>query len=42
MILVTAATGHIGRPVVSAPAARGAEVRALTRTPDTARFPVGV
>lgn len=42
MILVTAATGNIGRPVVSALAARGAEVRALTRTPDTARFPDGV
>lgn len=42
MILVTAATGNIGRPVVSALAARGAAVRALTRTPDTAQFPDGV
>ncbi|MFF1688258.1 MULTISPECIES: SDR family oxidoreductase [unclassified Streptomyces] len=41
-ILVTAATGNTGRPIVTAPAARGAEVRALTRTPDTARFPDGV
>ncbi|MFE2989131.1 SDR family oxidoreductase [Streptomyces sp. NPDC059262] len=42
MILVTAATGNIGRPVVRAPAARGAKVRALTRTPDAPQFPDGV
>ncbi|WP_055585432.1 NAD(P)H-binding protein [Streptacidiphilus griseoplanus] len=42
MILVTAATGTIGRPLVARLSARGVPVRALTRTPATASFPDGV
>ncbi|WP_377268604.1 NAD(P)H-binding protein [Peterkaempfera sp. SMS 1(5)a] len=42
MILVTAATGTIGRPLVAQLAARGAAVRALTRNPATASLPDGV
>ncbi|MCD0446480.1 NAD(P)H-binding protein [Glycomyces sp. A-F 0318] len=42
MILVTGATGAVGRPLVAALAAQGAEVRALTRDPDSADFPDGV
>ncbi|NYI07722.1 NAD(P)H-binding protein [Allostreptomyces psammosilenae] len=42
MILVTGATGNIGRPLVHELAAKGVKVRALTRTPATARFPDGV
>ncbi len=41
-IVVTGATGNVGRPLVSLLAAAGARVRAITRTPDTARFPAGV
>ena len=41
-IVVTGATGNVGRPLVSLLAAAGARVRALTRTPDTAAFPAGV
>lgn len=41
-ILVTGATGNVGRPLVTQLAAAGAEVRAVTRTPDTATFPDGV
>lgn len=37
--LVIGATGNIGRQVVSQLAARGAQVRALTRNPDTAGLP---
>jgi uncharacterized protein YbjT (DUF2867 family) len=41
-ILVTGSTGRIGSQVVAQLAASGANVRALTRTPDTAAFPAGV
>jgi len=41
-ILVTGATGTVGRNVVEQLAARGAPVRALARTPEKARFPAGV
>src|SRR4029077_19726577 len=35
-------TGNVGRPLVSELAAAGAEVRAVTREPQTAGFPDGV
>jgi uncharacterized protein YbjT (DUF2867 family) len=38
-ILVIGATGNIGRPVVSQLAAKGAQVRALTRNPERACLP---
>ncbi|OBI25293.1 nucleoside-diphosphate sugar epimerase [Mycobacterium sp. E1386] len=41
-IVVTGATGNVGRPLVAALAAAGAPVRAVTRTPETAGFPPGV
>ncbi len=41
-IVVTGATGNVGRPLVSLLAAAGARVRAVTRTPETAGFPAGV
>jgi uncharacterized protein YbjT (DUF2867 family) len=41
-IVVTGATGNVGRPLVTELAAAGADVRAVTRTPDTAAFPAGV
>ncbi|MGR4896880.1 SDR family oxidoreductase [Stenotrophomonas sp. LARHCG68] len=41
-ILVTGSTGHTGREVVRLLAGRGAEVRALTRSPAAAGFPPGV
>jgi uncharacterized protein YbjT (DUF2867 family) len=41
-IVVTGATGNVGRPLVSELAAAGARVRAVTRTPETAGFPDGV
>ncbi|UMB69833.1 NmrA family NAD(P)-binding protein [Mycobacterium paraterrae] len=41
-IVVTGATGNVGRPLVSLLAAAGARVRAITRTPGTAAFPAGV
>jgi uncharacterized protein YbjT (DUF2867 family) len=41
-ILVTGATGNVGRPLVTQLAAAGVEVRAVTRQPDTAAFPAGV
>lgn len=41
-ILVTGATGTIGRHVVEQLARRGAAVRALVRAPAQARFPAGV
>jgi uncharacterized protein YbjT (DUF2867 family) len=41
-ILVTGATGNVGRPLVTQLAAAGVEVRAVTRQPDAARFPDGV
>jgi uncharacterized protein YbjT (DUF2867 family) len=42
MILVTGATGTVGREVVDQLLAAGAEVRATTRAPDTAHLPAGV
>ena len=41
-ILVTGATGRVGRHVVDQLAKRGADVRALTRDPLKAAFPAGV
>jgi uncharacterized protein YbjT (DUF2867 family) len=41
-ILVTGATGNVGRPLVERLVCTGAEVRAVSRHPDTARFPAGV
>jgi uncharacterized protein YbjT (DUF2867 family) len=41
-ILVTGATGNVGRPLVDLLAAAGASVRAVTRRPATAKFPAGV
>jgi uncharacterized protein YbjT (DUF2867 family) len=41
-ILVTGATGKVGRQVVSRLLAEGARVRALTRTPEAAGLPRGV
>src|SRR5215472_4322134 len=41
-ILVTGATGNIGRPLVAGLLADGARVRALTRDPAAAAFPPGV
>jgi uncharacterized protein YbjT (DUF2867 family) len=38
-IVVTGATGNVGRPLVVELAAAGARVRAVTRTPTTAGFP---
>jgi uncharacterized protein YbjT (DUF2867 family) len=41
-ILVTGATGNVGRYVVEHLVKRGADVRALVRDPSKAEFPVGV
>ena len=41
-ILVTGATGNVGRPLITQLANAGAEVRAVTRRPGTAGFPKGV
>jgi uncharacterized protein YbjT (DUF2867 family) len=41
-IVVTGATGNVGRPLVGELVAAGARVRAITRTPKTAGFPAGV
>jgi uncharacterized protein YbjT (DUF2867 family) len=41
-IVVTGATGNVGRPLVAELAAAGARVRAVTRTPETAQFPPAV
>ena len=41
-ILVTGATGNVGRPLVDLLTAAGAAVRAVTRHPATAQFPAGV
>ncbi|OBI51741.1 NAD(P)H-binding protein [Mycobacterium sp. E787] len=38
-IVVTGATGNVGRPLVAELLAAGARVRAVTRTPDAAGFP---
>jgi uncharacterized protein YbjT (DUF2867 family) len=40
-ILVTGATGNVGRPLVTGLLAEGAQVRALTRDPAAATFPPG-
>ncbi|MEU2394998.1 NAD(P)H-binding protein [Streptomyces sp. NPDC007369] len=42
MILVTGATGHVGRPLVDLLLAAGKEVRALTRDPARADLPAAV
>jgi len=42
MILVTGATGTIGRPLVDALVGEGAKVRAVTRNPQAAGLPAGV
>jgi (4-alkanoyl-5-oxo-2,5-dihydrofuran-3-yl)methyl phosphate reductase len=42
MILVTGATGTVGRELVAVLADRGAKVRALSRNPGAAAFPAGV
>ncbi|WP_029112439.1 NAD(P)H-binding protein [Mycobacterium sp. URHB0044] len=41
-ILITGATGNVGRPLVNHLVDAGARVRALTRHPETAQFPAGV
>jgi uncharacterized protein YbjT (DUF2867 family) len=41
-IVVTGATGNVGRPLVAELAAAGARVRAVTRRRETAGFPPGV
>ena len=41
-ILVTGATGNVGRPLVTHLVNAGAEVRAVTRNPNAATFPDGV
>jgi uncharacterized protein YbjT (DUF2867 family) len=41
-ILVTGATGNVGRPLVTQLVNEGARVRAVTRRPDAAHFPAGV
>ncbi len=41
-IVVTGATGNVGSPLVSLLVAAGAQVRAITRKPETAGFPDGV
>jgi uncharacterized protein YbjT (DUF2867 family) len=40
-ILVTGATGHVGRPLIASLLADGAQVRALTRDPAAAHLPPG-
>jgi uncharacterized protein YbjT (DUF2867 family) len=41
-IVVTGATGNVGRPLVTELLAAGVPVRAVTRSPETAGFPEGV
>jgi uncharacterized protein YbjT (DUF2867 family) len=41
-IVVTGATGNVGRPLVAELVAAGARVRAVTRTPESAGFPSSV
>ena len=41
-VLVTGATGNVGRPLVTLLADAGAKVRAVTRRPDFLTFPAGV
>jgi uncharacterized protein YbjT (DUF2867 family) len=42
IIVVTGATGNVGRPLVAELAAAGARVRAVTRSPHATEFPRGV
>ncbi len=42
MLLITGATGNVGRPLVAGLVTAGAKVRALTRNPVTADLPEGV
>src|SRR6266498_434752 len=42
MILVTGATGIVGRPLVDALAGIGGEIRAVTRNPQASGLPAGV
>lgn len=42
MLLITGATGTIGRPLVDLLAADGVKVRAITRNPEAAELPAGV
>jgi uncharacterized protein YbjT (DUF2867 family) len=41
-ILVTGSTGNIGAQVLSSLQGRGVDIRALTRSPETAKLPAGV
>jgi uncharacterized protein YbjT (DUF2867 family) len=41
-ILVTGATGNVGREVVKNPHKRGVDIRALARKPESVNFPAGV
>ena len=41
-ILVTGSTGNIGSQVLTHLQGQGAEIRALTRSPEKAQFPAGV
>ena len=40
MILITGATGNVGRPLVAQLLARGAKFRAISRHPSTAGLPI--
>ncbi|MCW2919294.1 MAG: NAD(P)-dependent oxidoreductase [Actinomycetia bacterium] len=42
MILVTGATGTIGRPLIDLLISAGADIRAVTRNPQAAGLPAGV
>lgn len=42
MILITGATGIIGRPLIDALSTAGTAIRAVTRTPQQARFPANI
>src|ERR1041384_501646 len=42
IIVVTGATGNVGRPLVAELVAAGARVRAVSRSPQSTEFPHGV